>query len=56
MAKSKPTAPAVEEPTAEVIETPIEEIVETATEETVAEEAINPYAQGASSRDFYTAL
>jgi len=56
MAKSKPTAPAVEEPTAEVIETPIEETVETATEETVAEEAINPYAQGASSRDFYTAL
>jgi hypothetical protein len=55
MAKSKPTAPAVEEPTAEVTETPIEETVETPTEETT-EEVEQPEWLGHPSRDFYTAL
>jgi hypothetical protein len=50
MAKSKLVEPTIEEP---IVETPIEE---TPIEETVAEEVFNPYAQGASSRDFHTAL
>jgi len=57
MAKSKSTAPVVEEPTAEVIEeTPIVETTEEVAPPLLNEAAPERVEPGYPSRDFYTAL